>query len=229
MLDRLAPLGLAPRKLDLFEQDGHLFLAEELLAGVPLRRFVAEQAGEGPGMPWQPALKLARSLTDLVGAVHAAGVVLRDLSPGNVLVAPDGTLALVDPELAAEPGAPAVVAGTARPALRQRHRHCRRAGDVGHHQREPDEGAGAPLGAARVGGGGDDLAQRHRRLRQRRRQPRVDPPPGEPARHLPGEARQLVAGQQVLGRAHAPALLPQTRVCGSISQGCGRRPSLRIQ
>ncbi len=112
MLDRLAPLGVAPRKLDLFEQDGHLFLAEELLPGVPLRRFVGEQAGELPGMPWQPALELARSLTDLIGAVHSAGVVLRDLSPGNVIVGPDGRLGLIDLELAAEPGADAVVAGT---------------------------------------------------------------------------------------------------------------------
>src|SRR6266498_1789397 len=112
MLDRLAPLRVAPRKLDLFEQDGHLFLAEELLPGVPLRRFVGEQAGELPGMPWQPALELARSLTDLIGAVHSAGVVLRDLSPGNVIVGPDGRLGLIDLELAAEPGAEALVAGT---------------------------------------------------------------------------------------------------------------------
>src|SRR6266496_3372697 len=112
MLDRLAPLRVAPRKLDLFEQDGHLFLAEELLPGVPLRRFVGEQAGELPGMPWQPALELARSLTDLIGAVHSAGVVLRDLSPGNVIVGPDGRLGLIDLELAAEPGADVLVAGT---------------------------------------------------------------------------------------------------------------------
>lgn len=112
MLDRLAPLGVAPRKLDLFEQDGHLFLAEELLPGVPLRRWVSEQAGDAPGMPWQLALELARSLTDLVGAVHGAGLVLRDLTPGNVMVGPGGRLGLIDLELAAEPGAAAVVAGT---------------------------------------------------------------------------------------------------------------------
>src|SRR6266511_2022019 len=73
---------------------------------------VGEQAGELPGMPWQPALELARSLTDLIGAVHSAGVVLRDLSPGNVIVGPDGRLGLIDLELAAEPGADALVAGT---------------------------------------------------------------------------------------------------------------------
>src|SRR6266536_2505137 len=83
MLDRLAPLGVAPRRLDLFEQDGHLFLAEELLPGVPLRRWVSERAGDAPGLPWPLALELARQLTDLVATVHRAGVVLRDLTASN--------------------------------------------------------------------------------------------------------------------------------------------------
>src|SRR6266536_1010925 len=112
MLDRLAPLGVAPRRLDLFEQDGHLFLAEELLPGVPLRRWVSERAGDAPGLPWPLALGLARQLTDLVATVHRAGVVLRDLTPSNLMAAPGGELGLVDLELAAEPGAAAVVAGT---------------------------------------------------------------------------------------------------------------------
>ncbi len=112
MLDRLAPLGVAPRRLDLFEQDGHLFLAEELLPGVPLRRWVSERAGDAPGLPWPLALELARQLTDLVATVHRAGVVLRDLTPSNLMAAPGGELGLVDLELAAEPGAAAVVAGT---------------------------------------------------------------------------------------------------------------------
>jgi len=112
MLDRLAPLGVAPRKLDLFEQDGHLFLAEELLPGVPLRRWVDERCADRPGLDGALAAALARQLTALLAAVHGAGLVLRDLTPNNVIVAPDGRLRVVDLELATPPGAPAVVAGT---------------------------------------------------------------------------------------------------------------------
>ncbi|MFD0572790.1 hypothetical protein ACFQ0T_30610 [Kitasatospora gansuensis] len=44
--------------------------------------------------------------------VHARGLVLRDLSPGNVMVRPDGSLRLVDLELAAAVGATVGTAGT---------------------------------------------------------------------------------------------------------------------
>ncbi|MGH8896813.1 MAG: hypothetical protein ACRDZ4_07275 [Egibacteraceae bacterium] len=36
ILDLLAPLDIAPRKIALFEQDGHIFLAEELILGTSL-------------------------------------------------------------------------------------------------------------------------------------------------------------------------------------------------
>jgi hypothetical protein len=112
VLDRLAPLRVAPRKLALFEQDGHLFLAEELLPGAPLRRWVEERCDHQPGLALPPALELARRLTALLAAVHGAGLVLRDLTPNNLIVAPDGVLRLVDLELATPPLAPAVIAGT---------------------------------------------------------------------------------------------------------------------
>jgi Lanthionine synthetase C-like protein/Protein kinase domain len=112
VLERLAPLGIAPRKLALFEQDGHVFLAEELLPGVTLRRWVDERCGDRPGLERGPAVELARQLVALLAAVHDAGLVLRDLTPNNVMVDPDGLLHLVDLELAAPPGTPAMVAGT---------------------------------------------------------------------------------------------------------------------
>jgi hypothetical protein len=112
MLDRLAPLGVAARKLDLFEQDGHLFLAEELLPGAPLRSWLDGQCGSRPGLARPQALELARRLVALLEAVHGAGLVLRDLTPNNVMVSPDGLLRLVDLELATPPGTPAATAGT---------------------------------------------------------------------------------------------------------------------
>ncbi|MFF1798909.1 hypothetical protein ACFVXQ_32650, partial [Kitasatospora sp. NPDC058263] len=48
--------------------------------------------------------RIAEQLVALVRQVHALGLVLRDLSPGNVMVTPDGTLRLVDLEALAHPG-----------------------------------------------------------------------------------------------------------------------------
>ncbi|MGH8902371.1 MAG: class IV lanthionine synthetase LanL [Egibacteraceae bacterium] len=111
MLDVLAPTGIVPRNIALFEQGGHLFLAEELILGVPLRRWVAEQAGGGPGLAWPLAAATIRRLARLLAAAHGAGLAVRDFTPLNVLVVPGGDLRLVDLELAAPLGSEAVPAG----------------------------------------------------------------------------------------------------------------------
>ncbi|HEY0700657.1 MAG TPA: class IV lanthionine synthetase LanL, partial [Micromonospora sp.] len=103
MLTRLAPTGLAPRLVDLFEQGGDLFLAEEHLPGQPLRGWVHEQVRSG-GIPVPAALAVARQLVELVDAVHGCGLVIRDLSPNNLLVSPSGRLRMVDLEFVDEPG-----------------------------------------------------------------------------------------------------------------------------
>ena len=43
MLDLLEPTGLTPRKISLFEYEGHTFLAEEEINGLSLREWVTEQ------------------------------------------------------------------------------------------------------------------------------------------------------------------------------------------
>ncbi|MBM7787622.1 class IV lanthionine synthetase LanL [Tenggerimyces flavus] len=101
-----------PTVLNLFEQDGDLFMAERRLAGEPLRRWVRVHASGAPGVPAAKAVPMAQELTALVRTVHGAGLVLRDLSPTNVLVAPDGTAQLVDLEAAAPAGTFARRTGT---------------------------------------------------------------------------------------------------------------------
>ncbi|WP_079159198.1 class IV lanthionine synthetase LanL [Streptomyces sp. SAT1] len=112
MLDLLAPLGLAPRKVAFLPEDGHVFLVEEFLEGVPLRLWNLRARSGGAAPPWEAVLDLARRLTDVLARVHAHGVVLRDLTPDNVFVAPDGALRLVDLELATRAGHPAPGGGT---------------------------------------------------------------------------------------------------------------------
>ncbi|MEV0187286.1 class IV lanthionine synthetase LanL [Kitasatospora purpeofusca] len=113
LLARLEGLGLAPRPVELVEQDDSLFLVQERIAGQPLGSWVAAglRRDGSPGVDWAQAGPMAHILLDLVERVHEQGLVLRDLSPGHVLVQPDGSLRLVDLELAAEAGSRAGSAG----------------------------------------------------------------------------------------------------------------------
>ncbi|MGV9270339.1 class III lanthionine synthetase LanKC N-terminal domain-containing protein [Kitasatospora sp. NPDC003701] len=114
LLARLEGQELAPRPVELIEQDDSLFLVQERIAGQPLGSWVAARLRRdgSPDVDWAEAGPLVHALLDLVERVHGLGLVLRDLSPGNVLVRPDGSLRLVDLELAAEAGRAAGSAGT---------------------------------------------------------------------------------------------------------------------
>ncbi|MFE9499365.1 class IV lanthionine synthetase LanL [Streptomyces collinus] len=100
-LEKLRHTGLAPQPLAVFEIGGHLFLAQEEVPGVPLRTWVAERFRDvGAERYRAEALAQVGRLVDLVAAAHACGCVLRDFTPGNVMVRPDGELRLIDLELA---------------------------------------------------------------------------------------------------------------------------------
>ncbi|WP_333774042.1 class IV lanthionine synthetase LanL [Streptomyces sp. IBSBF 3136] len=100
-LQKLRHTGLAPEPLATFEIGGHLFLAQEEVPGVPLRTWVAERFRDvGAERYRAEALAQVGRLVDLVAAAHACGCVLRDFTPGNVMVRPDGELRLIDLELA---------------------------------------------------------------------------------------------------------------------------------
>ncbi|GGW42615.1 serine/threonine protein kinase [Streptomyces lucensis JCM 4490] len=100
-LEKLKGLGLAPEPLALFEHGGHLFLAQEQVPGIALRTWVAEHFRDVGGERYRAdAPAMVARLMDLVAAAHAQGCVLRDFTPGNVMVRPDGELRLIDLELA---------------------------------------------------------------------------------------------------------------------------------
>ncbi|MFD9093391.1 class IV lanthionine synthetase LanL [Streptomyces collinus] len=101
ILHKLKRTQLAPEPLAVFEIGGHLFLAQEEVPGVPLRTWVAERFRDVGGERYRvEALAQVGRLVDLVAAAHACGCVLRDFTPGNVMVRPDGELRLIDLELA---------------------------------------------------------------------------------------------------------------------------------
>ncbi|MFJ2931244.1 class IV lanthionine synthetase LanL [Streptomyces sp. NPDC087219] len=100
-LEKLKGTGLAPEPLALFEHGGHLFLAQDEVPGVTLRTWVAEHFRDAGAERYRAdAPAQVGRLVDLVAAAHARGCVLRDFTPGNVMVRPDGELRLIDLELA---------------------------------------------------------------------------------------------------------------------------------
>ncbi|MDV5143895.1 class IV lanthionine synthetase LanL [Streptomyces sp. SBC-4] len=108
-LERLKGTGLAPVPLALFEHGRHLFLAQDEVPGVTLRTWVAEHFRDAGAERYRadaPAQVLR--LVELVTAAHAHGCVLRDFTPANIMVRPDGELRLIDLELAVMEDEPAL-------------------------------------------------------------------------------------------------------------------------
>ncbi|UGQ13991.1 class IV lanthionine synthetase LanL [Yinghuangia sp. ASG 101] len=119
LLLRLADTGLTPRHVALVEQEDTLFLAQERVVGTSLRAWVMSRVGTSPGdtdgapdVPWEQARDIVGELVRVVADMHDAGLVVRDLSPTNVMVTPDGGVRLIDLELAARIGESAGAAGT---------------------------------------------------------------------------------------------------------------------
>jgi serine/threonine protein kinase len=104
MLDIFAPLGISPRTIALFEQEGDLFLAEELIPGMRLEKWASPRPGtEALSVP--AAISLATRLVDVFATAQSTGLVLRDFNPNNLIVTPDDEFRLIDLEFVVRPGA----------------------------------------------------------------------------------------------------------------------------
>jgi serine/threonine protein kinase len=77
---------------DIVEEQGRPWIVMELVPGRSLDQVIAE---DGP-LPPQHAAELGTSLLGALAAAHAAGVLHRDVKPGNVLVTADGRAVLTD-------------------------------------------------------------------------------------------------------------------------------------
>lgn len=100
MLRLLAPTGTVASLVELFEEQGDLFLVLEQVDGDTLRDWVQED----PDLAL--AGQIASGLADLMERFHRLGLVLRDFNPNNVMVTGDATLCLLDLELLTPAGVP---------------------------------------------------------------------------------------------------------------------------
>ncbi|HWE60436.1 MAG TPA: protein kinase, partial [Chloroflexota bacterium] len=92
---------------DWFEDQGAGYLVLELIDG---RTLAVEMAARGsPGLPEAEVLGWALQLADALGYLHAQAppIIFRDIKPENVILRPDGRLALIDFGIAR----PAIIAG----------------------------------------------------------------------------------------------------------------------
>ena len=80
--------------------DGYVFIAMEFVAGQTVRRWLAE-AERTPAEVIAVFVAAGRGLA----AVHAAGLVHRDVKPDNIMIGPDGHVRLMDFGLARAPAA----------------------------------------------------------------------------------------------------------------------------
>ncbi|PKW26673.1 serine/threonine-protein kinase [Phycicoccus duodecadis] len=77
---------------DYGEEDSLAYLVMELVPGEPLSTTVQREGAQSPEFVRSVMAQAALAL----GAAHEAGVVHRDVKPGNILVSPDGTVKLTD-------------------------------------------------------------------------------------------------------------------------------------
>jgi serine/threonine protein kinase len=81
---------------DFGEHNGALYMVQELLPGPTLEQWLNDLASLGQHLPRQAVLTIIDELASALDAAHAAGVIHRDVKPGNAIWNAASALVLVD-------------------------------------------------------------------------------------------------------------------------------------
>jgi serine/threonine protein kinase/formylglycine-generating enzyme required for sulfatase activity len=87
------------------EQDSAAFIAMRFAEGTTLAALLVDARKAGQPLPFARALELVELVATALHAAHEAGLVHRDVKPGNIMVAPDGRPVVLDFGLARDASA----------------------------------------------------------------------------------------------------------------------------
>lgn len=76
-----------------FEENGTAYFVMEYIHGTTLQDYTAEKGGK---ISWKEAADILLPIVDALGAVHAKGIVHRDVTPDNIVITDDGQVKLLD-------------------------------------------------------------------------------------------------------------------------------------
>jgi len=76
-----------------FEENNTAYIVMEYLDGVSLRDYLAQKGGK---LPVDEALDIVRHVMDALIAIHAKGIIHRDIHPGNIFITSTNKIKLLD-------------------------------------------------------------------------------------------------------------------------------------
>ena len=89
------------RNLEKDNSSGNYYLIMERVEGEDLRRWIKRKRKEG-SLTLDAVLPIIRQVADALDYAHRQKVIHRDIKPGNIMIAPDGTVKVLDFGLAAQ-------------------------------------------------------------------------------------------------------------------------------
>ena len=81
---------------DYFEENGTAYFVMEYMDGYSLKEYINLGKSQGKVIDLEIALNITKSLLETLKVTHKAGIIHRDIKPGNVYMLKDGTVKLFD-------------------------------------------------------------------------------------------------------------------------------------